>query len=301
MRRIGGYNPYRDIAYARTLADAGEPIEVTAWGTWVLRRRIGDSGRLDAAGLYPLLTFAEHADIPAGRHSLENAGVISFVGVADPFASPSQPELTREFDVCRPFKRHAIIDRQVGKPDFSGHHRNEIKRARRFCVVDSLPLINHLDQWIMLYDELIERRNIKGVQAFSRRYFERLATMPALDCFAARRDGVIVAMSLWLRGDAIAYNHLGALSTEGYRASASYALYAAAIEQYHDYEIVNLGSGAGLHETEDGLVWFKRGFSNNTATAHLCGMILNIDDYRRLSSRQGDTDYFPAYRETKGE
>jgi hypothetical protein len=42
---------------------------------------------------------------------------------------------------------------------------------------------------------------------------------------------VIVAMTLWLRSDGIAYYHLGASSAGGYGTSASYALHAAAIEE----------------------------------------------------------------------
>lgn len=290
-----GYHPYRDSAYAEALTDAGAPLEVAPWGTWVTTRRIGDSNLLDAAGLYPLHSIAAGSDIAAGRRVLEAAGLVSFVGVADPFASPPPAALAREFDVCRPFKEHSIIDRRLGKVDFSRHHRNEIKRAFRLCVVDQLALGDHLDCWIQLYDELIERRHITGAQHFSKRYFERLAAMPNVGCFIARRDGVIVAMSLWLRGNRIAYNHLGASSAAGYSASASYALYAAAIEQYGDCDILNLGGGAGLQDEEDGLVRFKRGFANGVATAHLCGMVLDREAYQSLSANK-TTDYFPMYR-----
>jgi len=291
------YHPYRDGVYAEALADFGQPMQVAPWGSWILRQSIADSGFVDASGLYPLLAFAPNADIGTGRGMLEAAGLVSFVGVADPFAAPPASDLAREFDVCSPFKQHMIIDRQLAVFDCSRHHRYEIKRALRYCRVERLQLRDHLNCWIELYDELIARQNIKGIQCFSRRYFERIAAMPCLGCFAAHQDGVIVAMTLWLRGDRIAYFHLGASSAAGYRTSASYALVAAAIEEYADCEILNLGGGAGLaDDDDDGLVRFKRGFANSSARSHLCGMILDRAAYDRMAGDSGARQYFPAYR-----
>jgi Acetyltransferase (GNAT) domain len=296
MDLSGIYHPYCDSAYAEALDDFGVPIEVAPWGSWILRQSIGDSGFVDAMGLYPLLAFASNTDIGAGRAILEAAGLVSFVGVADPFAAPPVSDLAREFDVCSPFKQHMIIDRRLGAFDFSRHHRYEIRRAHRSCRVERLPLRDHLDRWIELYDELIAHQNIKGIQCFSRRYFERIAEMPTLGCFAARQDGAIVAMTLWFRGDRIAYFHLGASSAAGYRTSASYALVAAAIEQYADCEIVNLGGGPGLTDDNNGLVQFKRGFANSSACSHLCGMILDRAGYTKLAGDAGNGQYFPVYR-----
>jgi GNAT acetyltransferase-like protein len=290
------YHPYRDGAYAEALADFGEPIEVAPWGSWILRQSIGDSGFVDAIGLYPLLALSPNADMGAGRAMLEAAGLVSVVGVADPFAAPPVSELAREFDVCSPFKQHMIIDRRMGSFDFSRHHRYEIKRALRHCRVERLPLRDHLDCWFELYDGLIAHQNITGIQCFSRRYFERIAAMPCVGCFAARQDDVIVAMTLWLRGDRIAYFHLGASSAAGYRTSASYALVAAAIEEYADCEILNLGGGPGLTDDDSGLIRFKRGFANSSAWSHLCGMILDRAGYAKLAGDAGDGQYFPVYR-----
>ena len=291
-----GYHPYRDAAYAEALAEFGEPMDVAPWGNFILRRPIRDGTLMDAVGLYPLLTLMPNADVPAGRRVLETAGLVSFVGVADPFESPPPEVLAREFEVCYPFKQHAIIDRRIGRPDFSKHHHYHIRRALRHSLVERLPLRDHLDRWVELYDELVEHRNISGIQRFSRRYFERLAEMPCLGCFAARQNGVIVAMTLWLRGDRIAYYHLGASSAIGYSVSASYALIAAGIEEYGDCDILNLGGVAGLADDNGGLARFKRGFANSSASAHLCGMILDRAAYDMLAADYREGQFFPAYR-----
>lgn len=291
------YHPYRDAAYAKALSGAGDPIEVTAWGTWALRRPIPGGTLLDAAGLYPLVAFGENADLGAGRYFLESSGLVSFVGVTDPFTAPTPEMLASVFDVCRPFKQHAVIDRRVGPPDFSRHHRSEIKRAARRCVVEKLPLSNHIDRWVELYEELITHRNITGMAAFSRQYFERLASMPTIGCFAARHADGIVAMSLWLRSDRIAYYHLAASNSIGYGVSASYLIQAAAIEEYADCDVINLGGVAGFKDSgDDGLARFKRGFANSSATAHLCGMVLDREVYAALAAGGDESGYFPAYR-----
>jgi hypothetical protein len=290
------YHPYRDASYAEAFAEFGDPLQVVPWGTFVLRRAIGEGASADACGLYPLLALMPDADISAGRRVLEAAGLVTFVGVTDPFAAPQPAVLAREFDICYPFKQHAIIDRQIGKPDFSRHHRQKIRRALRSCLVERLSLRDHVDRWMELYDELAERQGISGIQRFSRRYFERLAEMPCLGCFAARQDGVIVAMTLWLRSDQVAYFHLGASSALGYDVSASYALIAAAIEEYGDCDILNLGGVAGLADDNDGLSRFKRGFANSSAYAHLCGMILNRQAYDIMAAGYNEGQYFPIYR-----
>jgi hypothetical protein len=299
-RMPGEHHPYLDAAYAEALCDFGKPLEVAPWGSWVLCRSIGVGSFVDAIGLYPLMSLAPTADIAAGRHLLQTTGLVSLVGVADPFVSPPLTLLSQEFEVCRPFKDHAIIDRQIGPPEFTKHHRNKIRRALRSCVVDRVQLRDHLDRWIELYDELVRRWNITGIQRFSRRYFEGLASIRNLGCFAARQDGMIVAMTLWLRSDRIGYYHLGASSAAGYDISASYALHAASIEEYGDCDVLDLGGVAGLSDAGGGLARFKRGFANSSVNANLCGMILDHRAYSTLAADVGEGHYFPAYRAPGG-
>jgi hypothetical protein len=50
---------------------------------------------------------------------------------------------------------------------------------------------------------------------------------------------------------------------------------------------------------EDGLSFFKKGWSTGTRTAFFCGRILDPERYAQLATARGvaGTDYFPAYRE----
>jgi hypothetical protein len=66
----------------------------------------------------------------------------------------------------------------------------------------------------------------------------------------------------------------------------------------HGCRFLNLGAGAGLGPSADGLSRFKQGWSTSTRTAYLCGRVLDRDAYDRLvrDSHRGGSDYFPAYR-----
>jgi hypothetical protein len=76
-------------------------------------------------------------------------------------------------------------------------------------------------------------------------------------------------------------------------------LFDAAIQHYSGHQVLDFGGCASVTDSaEDGLARFKRGFSNRTAIAWLCGAILDSEQYRRLCGQRTATrdSYFPAYR-----
>ncbi|HEY0833121.1 MAG TPA: GNAT family N-acetyltransferase [Azospirillum sp.] len=314
-------SPYRSSAYAQALAALGPVLPVAPWGTGVRLRPIPGTGRpgtgrpgtehpgtgrpgtehpgterQDAAGFYPLAAIAPDADLAAGLAVLRARGLVSVVGVRDPYDAPSLDRFAAAFDLCRPFKTHFVIDRALGPSRFSDHHAAEVRRAHRRCTVAIVPLADHLGDWQRLYDGLVERRHIAGIARFSPEHFARLARLDGLTAFAAFADGRVAGMALWLRAGAVAHNHLGAADAEGYRRSVSYALYDAAIRHFAGCRILDLGGNAGPADADDGLSRFKRGFANATATAHLFGAVLDRPAYAALSAAAADTAYFPAYR-----
>jgi hypothetical protein len=120
--------------------------------------------------------------------------------------------------------------------------------------------------------------------------------MPGLVALRAERGGATVGMTLWLEDPPFAHYHLGAYSSEGYEVSASYAVFDRAIGHLRDRGVrwIDIGGSAG-DESDDGLDRFKRGWSNEARTAHLCGRVLDRAAYRRLTGA-GSTGWFPAYR-----
>ncbi|HYH18712.1 MAG TPA: GNAT family N-acetyltransferase [Azospirillum sp.] len=289
-------SPYRSPAYAHALSTLAPVLPVAPWGTGVLRHPIPGSDRHDAAGFYPLASVAPDADLTAGLEALRAHGLVSVVGVRDPYDAPALDRFAAAFDICRPFKTHFVIDRALGPPRFSDHHTAEVRRAHRRCTVATVRLADHLDDWRRLYGGLIERHRITGTARFSPEHFARLAALDGLTTFATVANGTIVGMALWLRAGDIACNHLGAADAEGYRRSAGYALYDAAIHKFEDCRILKLGGNAGPGDADDGLSRFKRGFANAAVTVYLFGAILDRRAYAALSAAAPDTAYFPAYR-----
>jgi hypothetical protein len=153
---------------------------------------------------------------------------------------------------------------------------------------------------LALYDYLIRRHSIRGIQAFSRDSFRTMFDVPELVALRAiDRGGEYVGAQLWFQQGEVAYYHLGAANERGYRCSCSYALYDAAIEHFRGkVRWLDLGGAAGLNEKDDGLTRFKQGWANSTKTAFLCGRILNQRRYDELtaSARAEASSFFPAYR-----
>jgi hypothetical protein len=295
---------YAHPAYARSLDEFGAPRALARSGGWLLERSIPGSSARDAMGPYPLFSCERWAELPADIDALEG-GLVSVAAVLDPLAEYGRDLIRQAFpDVAAAFKKHWVVDLGTDLSAFvSAHHRRKAARALREIEVieheDPAPL---LPAWLRLYGELVERRGLTGVRAFSPLSFARQLRLPGMVAFEARHDGVTVAIALWLRHGRHVYSHLTASARAGYAVSASYALYWRSLERLTEQgiEVVLLGGSAGIGSgVEDGLGYFKRGWATRAATALLCGRILDPDLYAHLaqrSPRQGP-NYFPVYRQ----
>ncbi len=295
---------YAHAAYAAALGEWGQPVLLPKSGGWVLERGIASSDAVDAMGCYPLFACC---DWSALRQDLESVGRnwVSLVLVADPFGDYSIDDLQACFpDLMVAFKRHYVVDLSRPARDFvDAHHVRNARKALRSVTVDvcSEPL-TLLDDWMALYDVLIQRHQIHGITAFSRTSFARQLQAPGMIALRAVAEGETVGILLWYVTGNVAYYHLGAYSDAGYDARASFALFWFALEYFAGLGVgwLALGAGAGIQGTEDdGLSRFKRGWSTDTRVAYLCGRIFDRATYQALVQRRADlpeTGYFPLYR-----
>jgi hypothetical protein len=281
-------------AYAVGLAGEAAVLEVPPWDSHVVRRALPD-GLEDAAGVYPLSVFGPGSDMRQGLAQLADAGLVSVVMVPDPLLT-NAGQLAEAFPVFRPYKTHHLIDPVRGPFEPNKHHRYEIRRGRRSCLVDRVSLAAYLDDWRTLYAGLVQRRGISGAADFPDRYFQVLAESPPVEAFLARADGACVAMALWFAQGGVVYNHLNAANALGYARGANFALYDAAIAHFSGAGIINLGGGGGIGDGDDGLTTFKRGFANTSVQSHICGAVLDQARYADLSGGRSDGAFFPAYR-----
>jgi hypothetical protein len=291
--------------YAQSLAEFGIPRELTRCGGWILERPVPGFPYHDAMGCYPLFVCRDWSQL---HLDLDNLGdqLVSLALVTDPFGEYDERYLKQYFDVVIPFKNHFIINcSQQINVIVSKNHRYRARKALKNIRVEKCEEpIRFLEEWITLYGTLIQRHNLKGVSAFSRKTFVTQLKVPGIVMFAAMHNDTPVGIILWYVQGEVGYYHLGAYSNIGYKLGASFALFWFAIEYFanNGLQRLNLGAGAGIKDSNtDGLSRFKRGWSTGTRTAYFCGRIFNHAQYSELVKIKGisATDYFPAYR--KGE
>lgn len=298
---------YLSAAYAQSLAEFGTPRQLPRSGGWLLERPIADTPLRDALGCYPLFACSDWPALCEDLATLDDE-LVSVGLVTDPFGNYCEDQLRGSFDRVVRFKEHFLVDLTRDPQEFvSQHHRYYARKSLRVARVDlCADPAAHLDEWVALYQVLVERHHLKGLKAFSRDSFARQLQVPGLLMF--RMTGLeqkeLLALQLWyIQGD-VGYSHLTAFSDAAYRTRASYGLYWSAIEACRrEYagrvRWLNLGAGAGVYsDATDGLTDFKRGWSTETRPAYFCGRVLNPSRYDELSRHRAppETKYFPAYR-----
>ncbi len=290
-------HPYSTDKYANALSHWGEAFPGPEWGCHGSGREV--AGGADASGTYPIAAMADDADLPGGLERLRRSGLIAVTLVMDDFHRPSLFELQKHFSVVRPYKTH-YIRRQALPFAYGRHHRYEVARAVRKVSVRQFDLADHYPEWLALYGNLVQRHRLTGVHDFPLNHFEALQKLPGATTIGAWLDGALVSAHIWVGDGQRVHSHLAASSSEGYAAGAAYAVYDASIQHFAASELLNFGGGAVMgDDPRDGLAAFKRNFSNESATAYICGAILDGAHYDKLVGQRGlvpGAAFFPAYR-----
>jgi hypothetical protein len=296
-------NGYASAKYADSLAEFGKPRFLPHCGGWVLERPIASTTYNDAMGCYPLFACRDWSRLHKDLDELRN-DLVSLAIVADPFGDYDPQYLRKCFpDLVNPFKQHLVIDLSRSPDSFvSPHHRRNARKALQSLHVDRVTDGESLTaQWTRLYDNLIARRGIRGLRAFSPASFKKQLAVPGIEVFRASFGAKTVGMTLWYVDRGVAYYHLGAYSDSGYELRASFALFWTVIEYFSSQHLqwINLGAGVGTAmKSDDGLNRFKRGWATGERSAYFCGSILNQQHYTEATkiTKISNSNYFPAYR-----
>lgn len=295
-------NGYLHPNYAISLAEFGTPLELPQCKGWILKRKIPNSPYYDAMGCYPLFACQDWSKL---HNDLENIGddLVSLSLVTDPFGNYNEAYLNQCFkDIVIPFKEHFIVDfrcrtNQIGRKRQRRYARQALKEIQ--IDVCQKP-IQYLEEWVTLYNKLIEKHDILGIPAFSTKAFATQLDIPGMIMFRAIYQGITIGAITWLVQGKVGYCHLIALSEVGYKLRASYALYWFAITYFSNkLRWLNFGASAGIaNNNQDGLSQFKRGWSTGTRTAYFCGRIFDRKKYTEILQTKGSSNvnYFPAYR-----
>ncbi len=292
---------YAHPAYALALSQYGEPRELRRSAGWVLERPIPGSSHRDAMGCYPLFCCRDWRQLGDDLDELRGK-VVSLSLVADPFGNHTADSLGRLFDRVVPYKEHFVADLSLPLEEFtSARHRKYGRQAlQRISVEVCSNPAAHLDEWVRLYDHLIERHRITGMQRFSRESFARQLSVPGLVMFRATEGEELICLDLWYVQGEVAYGHLIGISPRGYEIRASYGSKLFVLEYFRGkVRWLDLGAAPGVRaDSDDGLANFKHGWSSGVRLAYFCGRILDPEAYAAILSEQGraSADYFPAYR-----
>lgn len=190
-------------------------------------------------------------------------------------------------------------------------HRYDIRKAEKLGVhAHEDPNFVHLDRFIAIYNETMDRVGASRSYYFSTTYFEKLVKMlpGRIRLFYAECDGAIVSASLFFfEGDVIQY-HLSGTSTEHRHRHSGVKLLLDRVRQIgvqQGYRWFHLGGGIGARQ--DSLYDFKRGFSRVQFQYRTVRVIAHENVYDGLTERhkqrslrdrrRWDELFFPVYRQ----
>lgn len=220
--------------------------------------------------------------------------------VADPFGDHDLGQLGRAGWTVKPFKEHFVVELDRPPADLlSRQHRRQVRLALGAVEVERAAPPEWADDWVGLYARLVRRHGIRGPAAFSEASLRKQLSVPGMIMFRASVDGVTAGINLWSVHGSVAYYHLAASSSEGYRRSVSQALMWTAVEHFAGVvDVLNLGGGPGMDQRSSGLTEFKRRWATTSRTAYFLSRVLDSDRYGMLVRGRGNrtAPYFPAYR-----
>jgi hypothetical protein len=288
--------------YARSLSEFGVPRELPRSGGWVLERQITGFPYRDAMGCYPLFACSDWAQLHADLDEL-GKDLVCLSLVTDPFGSYDCSYLQQCFgDLVVPFKAHYVIDLEKPRSKaVSKHHRYYARKAlEKVCVEEHPEPARFLDEWTQLHQVLRDKHNIKGIKAFSRKCFEEQLSMPGMVLLRAQAQGVAVAAMMFVVQGDVAYAHVLGCTEDGYESGALYGILWSALDRFEGQArwCDIMGVPGVVDEGAEGIRQFKRGWSQETRMAYLCGRIFDRTKYDEIVSARGISpgSYFPAYR-----
>lgn len=292
---------YIGRAYAQSLSEFGEVIDLPRSGGCLLKRVIPGTNLFDAMGPYPLFCCNDWTALPQDIEDLANE-CVSVALVTDPFGNHNQEVLKQSFDIINPFKKHFVVElnRPIAEIGSKHHRKTALNALKKIQIEPHHNPPEFAEEWSNLYKTIVNRYSIHGIRAFSLDAFRRQLEVPGVDVLIARNDDQIIGAQIYYIQDNVAHCHLGAVTERGYELGAFYAMDYQSFTHFSGRVVkVDLGGGAGVEISEsDGLSRYKGGWASIMPPVWFCGKIMNKKKYNELvkAHNQEHSPYFPAYR-----
>lgn len=207
-----------------------------------------------------------------------------------------------------------VIDLSISEEDqlknMTKGHRYDIRTACKNGVFVKEDLnFEHLDDFIRIYNETMDRVGASKNYFFPRQYYLSLRELlgNSIKLFIARKENLIVSAALFLvTGDIIQYHLSGTakkfIDCQGAKLIIDF------VRQWgkkNSYKWLHLGGGVG--STEDPLFRFKAGFSKRRLPFEVAKLIVDQSAYTELVAAKEaweltngykslSDDFFPQYR-----
>jgi Acetyltransferase (GNAT) domain len=189
-------------------------------------------------------------------------------------------------------------------------HQSTINKGKRLdLAVRVVPFADHIDEFISIYKETMDRVAASSYYYFGYEYFTELAQLhPQLHLGIVELDQQIICASLFLEHGGIVQAHLGGTRTAFLKYSPfNFLLHHIRLwAKKRGNKFLHLGGGLGGSK-EDRLYIFKSGFSRQRHQFRTVRLIINEEKYHQLVEARAkslavtpdqllDSDFFPAYR-----
>lgn len=191
-------------------------------------------------------------------------------------------------------------------------HRNHINRCKRAGFTAKIvPFKEYIDEFILIYNQTMDRVDAKQYFYFEREYFTILANLnEKIHLCIVELDAQIACAGIFTECCEIVQYHLGGTKNEFLKQAPSKLMfdYVRLWAKERGNKVLHLGGGVG--SAKDSLYHFKAGFSKQRHPYLTMRLITDKEKYHSLVELRAkslktqpevllDAKFFPAYRSLK--
>lgn len=222
----------------------------------------------------------------------EFPGLVTVTGVIAP--SAPCPSCAFAGDELVPLKEHFIYDPSLGPVKLSRKSRLNLRKGSRFWHPADANSEEGWRAFVSLSRAFVRDRKITGgFYDFGDEHFHLLSRLGDILVFGVRNPSAWGAIACGARhGTELHLMHIR-ISALGYKSCASYVLMEE-MTRYCTSNRLSLFMGGLRHGADEGLLRFKRRWTNKTLPAWLLRVVIRPDVYRLLAIP--GNPFFPAYR-----
>jgi len=293
---------YLSPLYGQSFSEFGEIITLPESGAQFIRREI-TSGLFDYIGVYPFVMCKNWQKLHDELNSIRSEEDVSVVFVVDPFSAPDACDALADWEVCRKFKSHFVVNLEG---DWLSRCNENCRRSIRTALSkNDVELVADNNKYVRIffdmYSQQADRVDMPALQRLSLRAVEEQVNISGCDMFVSSVNDIITGVLIVYDISGWANSHLVATTDSGRKMMSTFALYEKCFSILKDRgrKNFNFGGAVGLtDDPSDGVFRFKSRWGGNAVLSCIFGKILNYNIYEELTQQTltMNNDFFPAYR-----